>query len=462
MALKDKEVLIPALKTGLSVLSSAVAEVGAGWHGILSGGSLEAMDRARQNLTYTPDEGSKAGGYLEYLSHTMEPIGIAAEAVNRKFGDTVYDATGSPLLAAGATAVPEALMSLGGLGMARKAIPKSAMNPDIKPTPEMMQKAVTRSLDPFGLHKGENPLEAKMYVGGQAKGVPKRIAENTIPEGEPGVGWRQGPDGEYRFQISDIGAEFKLDPTRALNQRHGAPIANILKHDKLFEMYPDLAKVKVYKTSNPGENGHFSAKWDKDGNFDGARIALSATSRGIKRSETDIMGTMLHELQHWVQVKEKFSPGSSMGKFDTLKTEVLPTKAKSLEGAMKAYENVETLIERAEGAPAKAALKSRQAELMKEIQGTQEQVKILQRLKKGRDGWHYDRTLGEMEARDTTDMWMREKIGMSLEQTTPLINRKMADVGGSHEGIVIDPKTEALMLPPDSPGPLKLRDIRNY
>lgn len=455
MALKDKEVLIPALKTGLSVLSSAAADSAAGWAGILSGGSLEAMDQMRDRVQYVPEEGSKAGGYLKDLSYAMEPIGIAADQLNAKFGDTVYDLTGSPMLAAGAKAVPEALMSLGGLKSLK--LQSSAMNPDIKPSSAMVEKAVTRTLDPFNLHKGANPVEAKMYVGPDAKGVPPINESNILKTGEQGVGWRMGPDEKMRFQISDIDAEFKLDPEAALNQRHGAPIANIIKHDKLFEMYPDLAKVKVFKTSNPKENGHFQAKWNNKGEFDGARIALN--TRG--KEQADIMGTMLHEIQHWVQVREGFSPGSSPDKFKKLKTEVLPGIVQKQQDAMKAYENVGVMMERAKGDIAKNTLKGRQTELFTEIQKQQQQIKILQRLRKSKDGWNYDRTLGEMEARDTTDMWMRERLGLDMSKGVPTINRRKTDVGGAHENIIIDPSEEALMLPAEHAGGLRLKDIRN-
>jgi hypothetical protein len=460
MALKDKEVLIPAAKAGLSMLTSVVAEAGAGWAGILSGGALDAMDRARENLTYIPEDGSKARGYLEKAAYEMEPVGIAADQLNRKVGDTVYDATGSPMAAAAATAIPEAIMSLGGLKSLK--LKPSALNPDIKPTPEMMQKVVNRSLDPFNLHKGANPTEAKMYVGGQAVGVPKRIADNTLETGQPGVGWRVGPDGEARFQISDKAATFKLEPDIALNERHGAPIANIIEHKELFKMYPELAKIKIKKTNNPRNNGHFAVKFDNKGNLTGGDIALNTAGR----SDTEIMGTMLHEMQHWIQVKEKFSPGSSADKFDNLKTKVLPKKASELKELMKSYANVETMLERADGAPAIAALKARQADLMKEVQSTQEQVKILQGLKKSSDGWNYDRTLGEIEARDTTDMYNMERMGADPRQLTPAINRKRTSVGGAHEDIVIDPAKEALILPPQTSTPMVdtpmgLSNIRN-
>ena len=59
-------------------------------------------------------------------------------------------------------------------------------------------------------------------------------------------------------------------------------------------------------------------------------------------------------------------------------------------------------------------------------------------------------------------MWMMEKqYGADLEQMSPAINRKSTEVGGSYTGTLIDPATEALVLPPDIGGSFKLKDIRN-
>ena len=473
MALKDEERLIPMAKAGLSALSSMVAEPVSGWAGILSGGSQEAIERARAATTYIPED-VKAKSYLRDLSYAMEPIGIAASDLSRKMGDKVYETTGSEMLAAGATALPEAILSVGGLKSLK--LQPSTLNPDITPSKAQVEKAVVKTLDPFNLHKGQNPLEAKMYVGKEAKGIPKWDKDNILLPGEQGVGWRLAPDGKMRFQTSDIDAKFKLEPQHALTVRHGSPMKNILDHPKLFKMYPELGDIKVHKTSNPRENGHFAARWDKEGNFKGSTIAVRTTGR----TENEVMGTLLHEIQHWVQTREGFSPGSSPAKFENLKTKVLPEKARDYKDQLAALTYMQQM--KAEGLSATDIFNANKHKvslatakhlkqfdkdpeyieaLLENTINLQKNVQTLQALKKTSSGWQYSRTLGEMEARDVTDMWNRERLGADPEQMVPSISRKKTAVGGAYEDVIIDPQTEALVLPPQTADPMRLKDIRN-
>lgn len=472
MALKDKEELIPYAKAGLSALSSMIAEPVSGWAGILSGGSLEAISRAKEASTYTPKD-PKAQQHLQDLSYAMEPIGIAASDLSRKVGDKVYETTGSPLLAAGATALPEGLLSLGGLKGLKPST--SAWNPDIKPTKVQVEKAITRTLDPFNLHKGENPLEAKMYVGKGAKGVPTITPDKILETGQPGVGWRLSPDGKMKFQISDKPSTFRIEPAAGLSAKYGSPLKNIIDHKQLFDMYPELGDIKILKTSNPNVYGSFGAKWDKEGKLKGGVIQL----RVKDRTDKEIMGTLLHEVQHWVQVREGFSPGSSHSKFAEIKRK-LPDLQKEITDSMIALRFMDVMekegltaiqvFEQNQGKISLAAaklikLKEKHPDLEDAIIDTMKeaksQIKIIQGLKKRSDGWQYDRTLGEMEARDVTDMYNRENLGMDLEQTVPNISRKKTEVGGSHESVIIDPRTEALILPPQKATPMALEEVRN-
>jgi len=455
-------------RAGASVLSSAIAEPIAGWKGILSGGSQLAIEEARQKYTYVPDD-PQAKQHLADLQYAMEPIGIAAENLNKRFGDTVYEATGSEALAAGATALPEAVLGLGGLrGLSPKA---STLNPDIKPSPAQVEKAMVKVLDPFNLQKGKNPLKAEMFIGDKATDVPAKTKQNILAPGQGGVGWRLGPDGKMRFQISDKEAKWAAAPRNTLTTQHPARLELLLDHPELFRQYPDLDKIKVSKTSNPNENGAFRASFGKDGNLKGATIKLKTD-----RPDEDIMGTLLHEIQHWVQVKEGFSPGSSTKLFKELREKRMEYST-WLTRRMGTYMAARRMLD--EGLDAETAYKMADdktrvsLEVLKDIQKgkrtieeqfekvveAKEKVDILQGLRKSSDGWNYTRTLGEMEARDVSDIYKMQKRGLDISKYTPTISRKMTDVGGNYEGHIIDPAKEALILPPQTANSAKLGTI---
>jgi hypothetical protein len=467
----------PYVKAGLSILSSAVAEPAAGWAGILSGGSLEAMARTREAMTYKPTD-PKAQQAIADVGYAMEPIGIAADDLSQRMGDTVYDATGNATLAGLAHAVPEGIMSLGGLRSVK--FRPTTYNPDITPSKAVVEKALIRTLDPFNLHKGANPLEAKMYIGKSATDVPEMTPMNILETGQPGVGWRLAPDGEYRFQISDKDAKFKQDITKIKPLRSeysaGLPLDEVLDHPELFKQYPDLAKVQVKKTSDPKLNGSFRAYFDNKGNFTEGKIKLQTG-----RDSEDVMGILLHEIQHWVQTKEGWSSGSSSDTFKSLK-EQQPAYVKQLKHDQGTFLAAKKMIE--EGWDHKTTLKwaaekkvpvhklkfkawTEQGNgnidpLFESMGRTKKKVEVLQGLRKSTDGWNYYRTLGEIEARDT--QWLRraEKLGIDLEQYTPSVNRKILDLGGTYEGTLIDPRNEALIMDKankSTVSPDKLRNI---
>lgn len=484
MASQPKKYENPHAKVGLSMLSSAIAEPIAGWAGILSGGSLEAMARTRDALTYRPTD-PESQEVMNDLAYTMEPATLAAENLNKKFGDTTYDVTGSPTLAGLATAVPTGIMSLGGARNLK--FQPSAMNPDIRPSAETVEKALVRTLDPFNLHKGQNPLEAKMFIGDKAADVPPRTKINILKTGEPGTGWRLGPDGKFRFQISDKAAKLKPDLQKKplveiIQPNKNIPLEDLLEHDELFKQYPELGggRVKVTKTSNPANYGSFLAEFDKKGNFKGATIELNAGSRADPRPNEQVLSTLLHEIQHWVQTKEGFTSGSSTGQFDRLRDTVLPEKTRKLQNDMQALAmfkkaeqeglSVEEFAKKNRhmlGRDAFFRMKGMERgkftpeEVLDEIMRTQEEVKTLQSLKKTSSGYNYWRTAGEMEARDVQTLRAAERMGLDVSKYIPTLNRKKTTIGGPYEDTIIDPATESLLMPPTTATGKDVGDIRN-
>lgn len=113
------DTLVGVGETALTVGSGLAAEVASGLSGLtelaLSGGDTQSavnvMDKVREAVTYTPS--SEAGKEMtEGLGNFMAPVGEAIEASEKFLGDSMFEITGSPELAAAAATIPTAVMTL--------------------------------------------------------------------------------------------------------------------------------------------------------------------------------------------------------------------------------------------------------------------------------------------------------------------------------------------------------------
>lgn len=116
------------------------------------------------------------------------------------------------------------------------------------------------------------------------------------------TGWFVGMDGKWRFEISDRDMEFSADGTLRTQSADGIKtLADFISHEKLFAAYPDLADVPVYFTDiKNGNFGFYSPGMDE--------IALN---RELLSDREELLGTLMHEIQHAIQKREKFTPGAS-------------------------------------------------------------------------------------------------------------------------------------------------------
>lgn len=117
--------------------------------------------------------------------------------------------------------------------------------------------------------------------------------------------WYRGVDGKWKFEIPDD--EAKLNPEAIRDAKTGKPVTlgDALKHDKLFEAYPELAKIKL--KVKPLAKGH-------KGSFLGDTLTINSDPQAYvgKGAIGGIKATILHELQHAIQDKEGFARGSSV------------------------------------------------------------------------------------------------------------------------------------------------------
>lgn len=119
------------------------------------------------------------------------------------------------------------------------------------------------------------------------------------------TGWFQGPDQKWRFEIPDNAAgpvnyEQFLPQGKAVQHE-------FLPHPELYEAYPAAQYSKVSRVDEPGasfnpENYNIEIGTDYLTKHPGGY--WSARSEGVKSQN-------LHELQHLVQTKEGFAPGSN-------------------------------------------------------------------------------------------------------------------------------------------------------
>lgn len=158
------------------------------------------------------------------------------------------------------------------------------------------------------------------------------------------TGWYQGPDGKWRYEIDDSGMEYHRGGDAAFSENHpkyaryqellsraifgslsaeeqtelrsldeiwgreygrlseridrgNGYLSDVIKHDKLFEAYPELRAVRV----------EFGDTREGRGQYNQSRntIVVSEQLRNAPES------TLLHEIQHAIQKTEGFAEGAN-------------------------------------------------------------------------------------------------------------------------------------------------------
>lgn len=112
---------------------------------------------------------------------------------------------------------------------------------------------------------------------------PEEIFNNT--------GWYQGKDKQWRFEIPDTDAKFS----------GGLPgtLGEALQHPALYDAYPDLKHIPLEWGSQPGNAFHTAA------------LPVGKMGFSPQDNPEDLTATALHEIQHGIQWREGFAPGSS-------------------------------------------------------------------------------------------------------------------------------------------------------
>lgn len=111
--------------------------------------------------------------------------------------------------------------------------------------------------------------------------------------------WRRGIDGKWKYEISDSLAEVVIEPS--LLEDEVMLVSNVLKHERLYSLYPSLANLPVVFASTPGYRAMLSTQGS--GYF-------VIVDRNLSKEEIRL--ELLHEMQHVVQIAEGFGQGGTV------------------------------------------------------------------------------------------------------------------------------------------------------
>ena len=141
----------------------------------------------------------------------------------------------------------------------------------------------------------------------------KKALENGYPKEEIRqlTGWFQGADGKWRFEISDKDAFVN---TNIFNNRSYV-LEDVLVHDKLYEAYPELARVETSVDEDLKDTPTMAALVysyeDRYNNPTSLPFKLKINPDALSKSSDELKSILLHEVQHMIQRLEGFATGGS-------------------------------------------------------------------------------------------------------------------------------------------------------
>jgi len=121
------------------------------------------------------------------------------------------------------------------------------------------------------------------------------------------TGWFQGPDERWRFEIDDSTAHIKgVGSMGEITGRRGGSLNDVFFHRGLGAAYPEIGEIAVRGLDTPqaGMKGYYKPGDMLDPDIS-PELAISNSLGG-----QDQRSTMLHELQHAVQMREGFARGA--------------------------------------------------------------------------------------------------------------------------------------------------------
>ncbi|MEQ1771564.1 MAG: LPD23 domain-containing protein, partial [Devosia sp.] len=134
----------------------------------------------------------------------------------------------------------------------------------------------------------------------------KMLAAGADPEQvRVATGWFNGQyDSKPRFEFSDQEAAFtdafaNLPESQLFGEKQTMKLGDVLQHDELFKYYPEARDIDIVKRKGFMDMGGLQGWFD------------SKNEIGVTPYAQDPLSTVLHEVQHWIQIKEGFATGGN-------------------------------------------------------------------------------------------------------------------------------------------------------
>ena len=231
----------------------------------------------------------------------------------------------------------EAYQSLTGEVEARNAEKRLSMSPEERmanPPWNTQDTDTARQITRFAEDKKKKGRDKSFIgwlgaynLGGIEKlGEADRMAQNGASREDiwRKTGWYQGKDGKWRIELLDTTKKAPKSPVirvlrnpRTGETEYGATLGSLVKNDKLFTAYPELAEVPVFlRKDMEGDNKAVTTLRRHKGMPKGFYTPIFITMKGdpdrLRFNLNDKqLGSLTHELQHAVQGLEGFENGTT-------------------------------------------------------------------------------------------------------------------------------------------------------
>lgn len=121
------------------------------------------------------------------------------------------------------------------------------------------------------------------------------------------TGWFQDSKGDWKFELSDDEAKI----IKKLEKNNTYQLNEILDHNDLYEMYPNLKNNKVKFTDFDIRTDENGKKYIKKGRINNITNTISLNNELISKGNDAVLDTLIHEIQHRIQKIEKFTQGTT-------------------------------------------------------------------------------------------------------------------------------------------------------
>jgi hypothetical protein len=120
------------------------------------------------------------------------------------------------------------------------------------------------------------------------------------------TGWHQGADKKWRFEISDEDMDWKksfdaIPESELFKEEKAIPLSEVIDHPELFAAYPFLEAIQLIK-----RKAFADFRRTTQGYFNDNELKIVVTPYA-----QDPLSTLLHEIQHAIQMYEGFAKGGN-------------------------------------------------------------------------------------------------------------------------------------------------------